>query len=51
MKGVLHTIIHTNKEGFVHDRSIGENISEIICIIDKLEIEDNPGLLVCFWLL
>ena len=47
INGVLYTIIHPDEKGFVPDRSIGENIIEIIYIIGKLEIEDNPGLLVC----
>ena len=46
MKGVLHTIIHPGQKGFVPDRYIGENIIEIISTIDKLETEDNLGLLV-----
>ena len=46
INGVLHTIINPDQKGFVPDKCIGENIIEITCIIDKLEIEDNPGLLV-----
>ena len=44
--GVLHTIIHPDQKGFVPDRYTGENINDIISVIDKLDIEDNPGLLV-----
>ena len=46
IKGVLHTIIHPDQKRFVPDRYTGENLIEIISIINKLEIEDNPGLLV-----
>ena len=46
IKGVFSTIIHPDQKGFVPDRYIGENITEIISIIDTLEIEDNPGILV-----
>ena len=46
IKGVLHRIIHPDQNGFVPDWYIGENITEIISTIDKLETEDNPGLLV-----
>ena len=42
---------HQVQNGFVPDRYIGKNITEIISALDKLEIENNPGLLVpvCFY--
>ena len=46
IKQTLHTIIHTDQRGFIPGRYIGENIMEILSIIDKLEIEDKPGLLI-----
>ena len=46
IKQTLYTIIHTDQRGFVPRRYIGENIIEILSIIDKLEIEDKPGLLI-----
>ena len=46
IKGLLHTIIHPDQKGFVSDRYTRENIIKIISTIDKLETEDNPGLLV-----
>ena len=46
IKRVLHKIIHPNQKVFVPYRYIGENIIEIISIIDKPEIKDNPGFLV-----
>ena len=51
IKGALHTIIHPDQNGFVPDRYKGENIIESISTINKLETEDNPGLLVLVELL
>ena len=48
IKETQHTIIHTDQRGFIPGRYIGENITEILSIIDKLEIEDKPGLLISF---
>ena len=45
IKGVLHTIIHPDQKGFVPERYIQENIIQITSITDKLQIEDNTGLL------
>ena len=46
IKDILHTIIHTDQRGFIPRRYIGENIIEILSIIDKLEVEDKPGFLI-----
>ena len=46
IKEILHTIIHTDQRSFIPGRYIGENTIEILSIIDKLEIEDKPGLLI-----
>ena len=45
-KETVHTIIHTGQRGIIPGRYIGENITEILSIIEKLEIEDKPGLLI-----
>ena len=41
VRGVLHTIIHTDQR-----RYVGENIIDILSIRDKLEIEDQPGIFI-----
>ena len=46
IKEILHTIIHTEQGSFIPGRYKGENIIEILSIIDRLEIEDKPGLLI-----
>ena len=46
IKETIHTIIHTDQRGFISGRYTGENIIEILTIIDKLDIEDKPGLLI-----
>ena len=46
VKEILHTIIHTDQRGFIPGTYIDEYIIEILSIIDKLEIEDKPGLLI-----
>ena len=45
IKEILHTIIHTVRS-VIPEIYISENITEILCIIDKLEIEDKQGLLI-----
>ena len=46
IKTVLHSIINPYQKGFVPDGYIGKNIIEICFIIDKIETENNLGLLV-----
>ena len=47
IKEIQHTITHTDQRGFIPEKYIGENIIEILSIIQKLEIKDKPGLLIC----
>ena len=46
IKEILHIIIHTDQRSFSPGKYISENITEILSLIDKLEIEDKPGLLI-----
>ena len=46
IKEILHPKIHVYLRVFIPGRYISENIIEILSTIDKVELEDKPGLLI-----
>ena len=46
MREILHTIKHADRGVFIPGRYIGENMIQILPIINKVEIKDKPGLLI-----
>ena len=46
LKSNLSDIIHEDQTGFIKNRQMSENIRKVIEIIDYLELEDLPGLIM-----
>ena len=46
LKSELITLIHEDQTGFVKGRYIGESIRNVIEIIEYMEVEDNPGVIM-----
>jgi exonuclease III len=47
LKAVLPSIIHEDQSGFIRNRYLGDNIRLIYDLIDYLNVNDAPGLLLC----
>ena len=46
LKSELITLIHEDQTGFVKGSYIGESICKVIEIIEYMEVEDNPGVIM-----
>ena len=46
LKSELITLIHEDQTGFVKGHYIGESIRKVIEIIEYMEVEDNPGVIM-----
>ena len=47
LKNVLPSLIHEDQTGFIRNRYLGDNVRLIYDLIDYLNINDQPGLLLC----
>ena len=46
LKGVLNDLIHENQKGFLSGRFIGENTRLLYDLIDHIEIQNKPGMVL-----
>ena len=47
LKNVLPSLIHEDQTGFIRNRYLGDNVRLIYDLIDYLNVNDLPGLLLC----